>query len=134
MTRFESRRDSGHGRALDIVLASGKPDWPAIWYAKLRRHHQIAQRERWKFDGEHVVAYLISVKADGMPIWKRTKVAEALLEFRRRKRWEECPRLEEVCETLRRIQRSQQKGEPGDAGKQSQDFGSDLEGSPILRN
>ncbi|TWU05844.1 hypothetical protein Pla52n_15590 [Stieleria varia] len=37
---------------------------------------------------------------DGMAIWKRLKVAESLLEFRRRKRWEECPRLAEVCETL----------------------------------
>ncbi|TWT94445.1 hypothetical protein Pla52n_52660 [Stieleria varia] len=112
MTRSESRRGSGYGGGHESVVASGKPDWPAIWYAKLRRHHQIAQRERWEFDGEHVVAYLMRGNAEDMAISKRLKVAEALLEFRRWKRWKECPLLDKVCETPRNAKRAQQKGGP----------------------
>ncbi|TWT98543.1 hypothetical protein Pla52n_50590 [Stieleria varia] len=117
----------------DSVLASEKPDWLAIWHAKLRWDHQTAQRERWEFDGEHVVAYLICVKSEGMAIWKRLKVAEALLEFRWRKRLKECPCLAEVCETLLNAIRAQQKGRPGMLEANLRTPESDLEGSSILR-
>ncbi|TWU02310.1 hypothetical protein Pla52n_33600 [Stieleria varia] len=45
MTRSESRRESGYGGVHDSVVASGKPDWPAIWYAKLRRHGHLETPE-----------------------------------------------------------------------------------------
>lgn len=57
--------------------------WANIWFAKLCYFHRIDKNADWNFSAEQVIAFLQDRIKRGDPAWKRLKVVEALILFRK---------------------------------------------------
>ena len=53
--------------------------WARIWFNALVRYHRINESSTWRFDRQHVIAFLRYKLAHGMPAWKRLKIVEGLI-------------------------------------------------------
>ncbi len=57
--------------------------WAKIWFGLLAKFHKRPDRSDWKFTTEEVIAFLRSKRDARVPAWKRMRVLEGLLVYRR---------------------------------------------------
>ncbi len=57
--------------------------WAAIWFKQFSRFHQRGGQTDWDFTPDDVIRYLQSKRDQQMPAWKRMKILNGLLVFRR---------------------------------------------------
>lgn len=57
--------------------------WAWIWFAKLSAFHRRPAEKQIPFTSDEVIAFLRSYRDAGTPAWKRMKIIEGLLIFRR---------------------------------------------------
>ena len=69
--------------------SSGEIAWEKVWFSKLCQFHRVASRASWDFTTQDVIAFLRHHLNDyKSPAWKRLKIAQALILFRRQRRLE----------------------------------------------
>ena len=78
-------------------------EWAKIWYSKLAKFHKVPNTQRWVFDCEDVIAFLIHKKRAGAPAWKRLKIAQALALYKSKFLRVPCKQLDDVCKQLSRL-------------------------------
>lgn len=57
--------------------------WARIWYQQLAAFHHRGDQSRWEFAAEDVIAFSRSKLQQGMPAWKRLKMVQSLMNYRR---------------------------------------------------
>ena len=57
--------------------------WARIWFNQFARFHQHCGESDWAFSAEEVIAFSRFHLKNGMPAWKRLKMVQALMNFRR---------------------------------------------------
>jgi len=69
--------------------SSGEIAWEKVWFSKLCQFHRVASRASWDFTTQDVIAFLRHhLNEYKSPAWKRLKIAQALILFRRQRRLE----------------------------------------------
>ena len=54
-----------------------------LWFASLARFHRVKNPLTWDFDETHVIEFLMSKIKEKMPTWKRLKIVQGLIWWRR---------------------------------------------------
>ena len=57
--------------------------WARIWFKQFAEFHRHAGETDWDFSADDVIAFSRSKLQRGMPAWKRQKMVQALMNFRR---------------------------------------------------
>ena len=57
--------------------------WARIWFNQFARFHQHCGESDWAFSAEEVIAFSRFHLKNGMPAWKRLKMVQALMNYRR---------------------------------------------------
>lgn len=57
--------------------------WAKIWFAKLRGFHGYRDDPFWTFNADEVIGFLRLHRDSGTPAWKRLKIIDALIHYRK---------------------------------------------------
>src|SRR6056297_1799145 len=57
--------------------------WANIWFGQLAAFHQQKGQADWTFSAQEVIAFSRAKLKRGLPTWKRLKMVEALMNYRR---------------------------------------------------
>ena len=57
--------------------------WVHIWFGQLARFHRKTSVPDWEFSADEVIVLLRRKRDAGVPAWKRMKVIEGLIDYRR---------------------------------------------------
>ena len=78
-------------------------EWARIWSSKFANFHGIADKKRWVFGCDDVIAFLIHQKNAGAPAWKRLKIAQGLALYKSEFLKNRGEQLDDICEQLKRL-------------------------------
>ena len=98
---------------MSVITKTDKPcktpeDWARIWFRRLTQFHNINDPQRWQFTRDDVIAFLRHNLKAGVPAWKRLKIVEGLILYRRRIAKSELPELYPMRSKLRQIASQEQ--------------------------
>jgi integron integrase len=77
--------------------------WASIWFKQLKAFHKSRGTSDWEFTVEDVISFLRSKRDAGVPTWKRMKVIEGLIVFRREVQKRATDDLVGIAEKMRSI-------------------------------
>ncbi|WP_231753283.1 integron integrase [Rosistilla carotiformis] len=63
--------------------AENELKWAKIWFKQMAAFHHRSPEEDWAFTAEDVIAYSRSKLEQGTPAWKRLKLVEGLMSYRK---------------------------------------------------
>lgn len=77
--------------------------WAWIWFKQLQVFHSRCGGSDWDFDVDDVIALLRSKRDAGVPAWKRMKVIQGLIVFRREVQKRSADDLDKIAEQMKTI-------------------------------
>jgi len=83
MMAEKTSRAAGAALLLKPSRAEQDLKWAEIWFGKLCAHHRRSKEPGWEFGVADVIAFLRSKRDLGVPAWKRLKIINGLLVYRR---------------------------------------------------
>lgn len=79
--------------------------WAAIWFGKLCKFHRMQEVPSWDVNSGHVIQFLRSKVKQNCPAWRRLKIVEGLICYRRKHRVGKATDLSCIVLKLKQLER-----------------------------